>query len=114
MGGSSGARWLRGAPLAFLIIYRVAERQAIAPRGHLPPRGGKGLRSRKECASEGFMAPGIQLRLIGTSDLHAYIYPYDYYRDRRDETVGLAKTAALISAARAEAVNSLLLDNGDF
>ncbi len=60
------------------------------------------------------MAPGIPLRLIGTSDLHAYIYPYDYYRDRPDETVGLAKTAALISAARAEATNSLLLDNGDF
>ena len=60
------------------------------------------------------MAPGIPLRLIGTSDLHAYIYPYDYYRDRPDETVGLAKTAALISAARGEATNSLLLDNGDF
>src|SRR6204780_4548368 len=56
----------------------------------------------------------IPLRLIGTSDLHAYIYPYDYYRDRPDETVGLAKTAALISAARAKATNSLLLDNGDF
>ncbi len=60
------------------------------------------------------MAPGIPLRLIGTSDLHAYIYPYDYYRDRPDETVGLAKTAALISAARGEATKSLLLDNGDF
>ena len=41
--------------------------------------------------------------MIGTSDLHAYLYPYDYYRDRPDETVGLAKTAALISAASAEA-----------
>src|SRR5271155_4890217 len=59
------------------------------------------------------MAPGIPLRLIGTSDLHAYIYPYDYYRDRPDETVGLAKTAALISAARAESADTLLLDNGD-
>jgi 2',3'-cyclic-nucleotide 2'-phosphodiesterase/3'-nucleotidase len=60
------------------------------------------------------MAAGIRLRLIGTSDLHAYLYPYDYYRDRPDETVGLAKTATLISAARAESADSLLLDNGDF
>jgi len=60
------------------------------------------------------MAAGIQLRLIGTSDLHAYLYPYDYYRDRPDETVGLAKIASLIAAARAESVNTLLLDNGDF
>ena len=60
------------------------------------------------------MAAGIRLRLIGTSDLHAYLYPYDYYRDRPDETVGLAKIAALISAARAESAHTLLLDNGDF
>ena len=60
------------------------------------------------------MAAEIRLRLIGTSDLHAYLYPYDYYRDRPDETVGLAKTAALISAARAECAHTLLLDNGDF
>ena len=60
------------------------------------------------------MAAGIQLRLIGTSDLHAYLYPYDYYRDRPDDTVGLTKTATLISAARAEVANSVLLDNGDF
>jgi 2',3'-cyclic-nucleotide 2'-phosphodiesterase/3'-nucleotidase len=60
------------------------------------------------------MAAEIRLRLIGTSDLHAYLYPYDYYRDRPDETVGLAKTAALISAVRAESADTLLLDNGDF
>ncbi len=59
------------------------------------------------------MAVEIRLRLLGTSDLHANIFAYDYYRDRPDDTVGLAKTAGLIAAARAEAVNSLLLDNGD-
>src|SRR5271170_2217907 len=59
------------------------------------------------------MAVEIHLRLIGTSDLHANIYPYDYYRDRPDDTVGLARTASLISAARAEAANVILLDNGD-
>jgi 2',3'-cyclic-nucleotide 2'-phosphodiesterase/3'-nucleotidase len=58
-------------------------------------------------------SPRVRLRLLGTSDLHANIFGYDYYRDHPDDTVGLAKTAALIRAARAEADNSILLDNGD-
>ena len=40
--------------------------------------------------------------------------PYDYYADKADDTLGLARTASLIRAARAEAKNSLLFDNGDF
>src|SRR5271154_3543336 len=59
------------------------------------------------------MAAGIHLRLIGTSDLHTNIFPYDYYRDRPDPTVGLLMTAGLIAAARAEAAHTILLDNGD-
>jgi len=55
----------------------------------------------------------LRLRLMGTSDLHANIFPYDYYRDRPDDTVGLARTAGLVAKARAEAHNSILLDNGD-
>ena len=55
----------------------------------------------------------LKLRLMGTSDLHANIFPYDYYRDRPDDTVGLARTAGLIATARAEARNAILLDNGD-
>ncbi len=55
----------------------------------------------------------LRLRLMGTSDLHANIFPYDYYRDRPDDTVGLARTAGLVAKARAEAPNSILLDNGD-
>ena len=57
--------------------------------------------------------PRVRLRLMGTSDLHANIFSYDYYRDKPDDTVGLAKTAALIRAARAEVANAVLLDNGD-
>ena len=34
---------------------------------------------------------------MGTSDLHANIFPYDYYRDRPDDTVGLARTAGLVA-----------------
>jgi len=57
--------------------------------------------------------PKVSLRLLETSDLHVNVFPYDYYRDKPDDTVGLAKTASLIKAARAEAKNSILFDNGD-
>lgn len=40
--------------------------------------------------------------------------PYDYSWDRPCDTLGLARTASLIAAARAESDNSLLFDNGDF
>jgi 2',3'-cyclic-nucleotide 2'-phosphodiesterase/3'-nucleotidase len=58
-------------------------------------------------------AARVKLRLMETTDLHVNVLPYDYYRDQPDETVGLARTAALIRGARAEAKNSLLFDNGD-
>src|ERR1700742_1234497 len=58
-------------------------------------------------------AARLTLRLIGTSDLHANVFAYDYYRDKPDDTVGLAKTATLVRAARAETPNVLLFDNGD-
>ncbi len=54
------------------------------------------------------------LRLMETTDLHVHVWPYDYYADRPRDTVGLARTAAHIADIRAEATNSLLLDNGDF
>lgn len=59
--------------------------------------------------------PGqVHLRLIATTDLHSYVFPYDYFTDRPSDTVGLARTAALIAEARAEVANALVLDNGDF
>ena len=57
---------------------------------------------------------GVHLRLIETTDLHLHLLPYDYYADRPWAGVGLASAARLIEAARAEAPNSLLFDNGDF
>lgn len=54
------------------------------------------------------------LRLIETTDLHVHVFPYDYYADKPVDTVGLARTASLIAAVRAEATNAILLDNGDF
>ncbi len=55
----------------------------------------------------------VKLRILETTDLHVNVYPYDYYRDAPDDTVGLARTASLVKAARAEAKNTLLFDNGD-
>ncbi|HZB62310.1 MAG TPA: bifunctional 2',3'-cyclic-nucleotide 2'-phosphodiesterase/3'-nucleotidase [Microvirga sp.] len=57
--------------------------------------------------------PVVKLRILETTDLHVNVFPYDYYRDAPDETVGLARTASLVKAARGEAKNSLLFDNGD-
>ncbi|TFF19096.1 bifunctional 2',3'-cyclic-nucleotide 2'-phosphodiesterase/3'-nucleotidase [Jiella endophytica] len=54
------------------------------------------------------------LRLMETTDIHVNVYPYDYYADKPSDTVGLARTASIIDAIRAEAKNALLFDNGDF
>ena len=53
------------------------------------------------------------LRIMETTDLHVAVFPYDYYADAPNDTLGLARTAAIIDAIRAEAGNSILVDNGD-
>jgi 2',3'-cyclic-nucleotide 2'-phosphodiesterase/3'-nucleotidase len=55
----------------------------------------------------------MHLRLLATTDLHAHLFPFNYYTDRRDDSVGLALLAGLIERARAECPNTLLVDNGD-
>ena len=54
------------------------------------------------------------LRIMETTDLHVHVFPYDYYGDKPNDTMGLARTATIIDAIRAEATNSILVDNGDF
>nr|WP_082176224.1 bifunctional 2',3'-cyclic-nucleotide 2'-phosphodiesterase/3'-nucleotidase [Pseudaestuariivita atlantica] len=54
------------------------------------------------------------LRIMETTDLHVHVFPYDYYADRPRDTVGLSRTAAIIADIRAEATNTMLVDNGDF
>lgn len=54
------------------------------------------------------------LRILSTTDLHCHIYPYDYFADKPNDTVGLSRTASLIEEIRAEAGNSILVDNGDY
>ncbi|MUZ74856.1 bifunctional 2',3'-cyclic-nucleotide 2'-phosphodiesterase/3'-nucleotidase [Agrobacterium vitis] len=53
------------------------------------------------------------LRLMETTDIHVNLMPYDYYADKPNDTMGLTRTATLIDEIRAEAGNSMLIDNGD-
>ncbi|RWN26306.1 MAG: bifunctional 2',3'-cyclic-nucleotide 2'-phosphodiesterase/3'-nucleotidase [Mesorhizobium sp.] len=53
------------------------------------------------------------LRIMETTDIHVNVLPYDYYADKTNDTLGLSRTASLIDAVRKEAVNSMLIDNGD-
>ena len=58
--------------------------------------------------------PVVKLRIMETTDLHVHVFPYDYYADKPNDTMGLARTASIIDRIRAEATNSMLIDNGDF
>jgi 2',3'-cyclic-nucleotide 2'-phosphodiesterase / 3'-nucleotidase len=54
------------------------------------------------------------LRILATTDLHCHVQPYDYYADKPNDTMGLGRTASHIAAIRAEATNTLTVDNGDY
>lgn len=58
-------------------------------------------------------AATLRLRLLETTDVHMNLVAHDYYLDKASDEFGLARTATLIKAARAEVKNSLLFDNGD-
>ncbi|SFC60220.1 bifunctional 2',3'-cyclic-nucleotide 2'-phosphodiesterase/3'-nucleotidase [Pseudoalteromonas denitrificans] len=55
----------------------------------------------------------LELRLLETTDLHANVLSYNYFSDKSDDKVGLAKTALLINQAREQVSNHILVDNGD-
>ncbi|MDD1781596.1 bifunctional 2',3'-cyclic-nucleotide 2'-phosphodiesterase/3'-nucleotidase [Enterovibrio sp. ZSDZ35] len=59
------------------------------------------------------MAETIKLRIIETTDIHTNVMDYDYYKDTPSDKIGLVRTATLVKAAQEEAVNSVLVDNGD-
>ncbi len=54
------------------------------------------------------------LRIMETTDIHVHVFPYDYYADKPNDTLGLSRTASIIDQIRAEAGNAMLIDNGDF
>lgn len=58
-------------------------------------------------------AATLDLRVLETTDLHSNMMDFDYYKDKPTEKFGLVRTASLIEAARQQATNSVLVDNGD-
>jgi len=58
-------------------------------------------------------ASQVDLRIMETTDLHSNMMDFDYYKDKPTDKFGLVRTASLIHAARNEATNSVLVDNGD-
>lgn len=55
----------------------------------------------------------VELSLLATSDIHMHLLGFDYFRNRSDENVGLARVATLIRNLRETAQNCLLFDVGD-
>ena len=64
------------------------------------------------CAHPALAEP-LKLRILETTDVHMNLLSFDYYQDKATEQFGLARAITLIKAARSEAPNSLLFDNGD-
>ena len=58
-------------------------------------------------------AAGLHLRIMETTDVHMNLLGYDYYQDKNTDRFGLDRAITLMKAARAQATNSLLFDNGD-
>jgi len=60
----------------------------------------------------GLGAETARVTVLATTDLHGYLYPYDYFTSRPAER-GLAKIATLVRAVRAEDPRAILIDCGD-
>ncbi|WP_391529827.1 bifunctional 2',3'-cyclic-nucleotide 2'-phosphodiesterase/3'-nucleotidase [Photorhabdus akhurstii] len=58
-------------------------------------------------------AATVDLRVMETSDVHSNLIDFDYFKNKPTEQFGLVRTASLIKAAKAEASNTILVDNGD-
>lgn len=55
----------------------------------------------------------LDVAILGTTDLHANVLGYDYYKLAEDKSYGVDRTATLIADARKQNPNTLLFDNGD-
>lgn len=54
-----------------------------------------------------------ELTILGTTDFHQYVMPYNYMADEVDENIGVSKVSTLINDKRENYDNILLLDAGD-
>lgn len=55
----------------------------------------------------------VTITILGTSDLHGRIYPYEYAIDEEDADAGLAKISTLVKEQRKLNKNTILIDCGD-
>jgi len=55
-----------------------------------------------------------RLRIMETTDLHMQLDAFDYLRDATGQRYGLAGLEPVIANARAEGIETVLCDNGDF
>ena len=53
------------------------------------------------------------LIIMGTSDIHGHVMPYDYMNDEVNESLGLSKIYTLVEEIREEYDHTLLFDLGD-
>ena len=60
-----------------------------------------------------FEGASATLAVLETTDLHANVHSYDYFKLADDPSYGFERTATLVRAARKEFANTLLVDNGD-
>ncbi|HUP00086.1 MAG TPA: 5'-nucleotidase C-terminal domain-containing protein [Gemmatimonadota bacterium] len=96
----------RIAPLAVFVAVGISA-VSCAPGATTTGEGGAGTGARPEITAD-----RLQITILGTTDLHGRLFPYDYYTG---ETVphGLAKVATLVDSIRGASPNVILLDSGD-
>jgi len=58
-------------------------------------------------------AEDYELTILGTTDMHQYLMPYDYMDDTPDEGIGFSKVYTLIEEQRQQKENTMLLSAGD-
>lgn len=60
----------------------------------------------------GLAGETVKVTVLATTDLHGYIYPYDYFTQKA-ANYGVAKVATLVKEARRSAPEAILVDAGD-
>ena len=83
-------------PLAALAVALLA---GCASQAHKPIQLSDGARA--------------NVAILETTDIHANVLSFDYYKLKPDDSLGLERTATLIRRARAEFPNTFLFDSGD-
>jgi hypothetical protein len=55
----------------------------------------------------------VKVTVLGTTDLHGRIFPWDYATDTEDVDAGMAKLQTLVKQEKAANPNTILIDTGD-